>query len=1067
MGIITRLYHRSDGIADNPFNQFFLDMGENIHIHYRDLRVELSVDEFMEFAELCDVLLPQVKKEIENGYRDGVQPNTNQTGTWKQFSTGKPLKNTIAYHPNRISLEENSDGYHIHFRNYKFLLDKASFMNFTQAAKDVLDLRERPIDLRETLGLIAVNDLEHHVEGVTRDGERERAVIIVTAPYFTKTRQVLHALKYEKIEGGTEGALYEKGRQSVQVKVGALPNLPVPGTLAAGVVPLVQYIKENAAHFTAPETNLLKLQVMDFCEYARKNDLADLVELDYRKLFYDQGERKVIFPAKARPTPTNAREEWARVRKFFDNNQMGFVKPAKKFYSEEQLQRLDAAFRRYVREQLAPHPCVKKIYLLNPITWKVGRSGTGTYEVPFVHIDWVKLGSDFDILIEIDEDHPIPPDWDFKLFWNVCSSDYYHLGEVDFPIESPYIEKFPNIDFVHHMVEAYLFIASKGDEKIKDKYLAAFPTEVLFDRDKDSGATPRTEPPSTEKPAIALTAFVKKNAETLTPREFNLLKLQILDFFEHARNNDLGASFEFDHRKLTYDVERQKVGFPPKESPEPADLDGEYQRLSGFFADLGLSFVKPAKEPYPEAENQRLEAVFNDHVAQVLAAEPCVAKIYLLKATSPRRGGRYEVPFVHFDWAKLGSDFDLLIEIDERHPVPRQWALKFFWNPCSSDYYHLGDIDFPIVSPYIARFPNVAFHHHMIEAYLFFPSKGNQKVKDDYLKKFDAGLIYEKEPPRGRTADRLSGFVAERYGLTVNRVEDIDIPGLNEVIRVTAEEGDFAAKIMKKEDFTPAVEGRSGNHNGYEAALLLGLSAKDVPVVFPLPGKDGKTIQDFGKRDCLLFPFIETAAGAGGNGAQAKAAAKTLALVHKEALEVDVPTDIYRFDVTADYWIRQYQENCGKLDCGAERHNQFGALIPQFKQARNTIVDAQGVPWLHCHGDVCPRNFFHVGGQAILFDFQAAHFGPRIEDLSEGALEFALKGAALDPILIDGFVAAYEEQNPLGEEERALLPTMLFLQAMFKLGRLFRLEVKFGYPLNEQRTAAFLNYAMANVKDLF
>ena len=52
MGVITRLYHRSEGLTDNRYNVFFMDMGENIHIHYHDIRIELSSDEFLEFAEL-------------------------------------------------------------------------------------------------------------------------------------------------------------------------------------------------------------------------------------------------------------------------------------------------------------------------------------------------------------------------------------------------------------------------------------------------------------------------------------------------------------------------------------------------------------------------------------------------------------------------------------------------------------------------------------------------------------------------------------------------------------------------------------------------------------------------------------------------------------------------------------------------------------------------------------------------------------------------------------------------------------------------------------------------------
>jgi Ser/Thr protein kinase RdoA (MazF antagonist) len=122
-------------------------------------------------------------------------------------------------------------------------------------------------------------------------------------------------------------------------------------------------------------------------------------------------------------------------------------------------------------------------------------------------------------------------------------------------------------------------------------------------------------------------------------------------------------------------------------------------------------------------------------------------------------------------------------------------------------------------------------------------------------------------------------------------------------------------------------------------------------------------------------------------------------------------------------------------------------------------LGADGLPWLHSHGDVCPRNFFHVEGNAILFDFQAAHFGPRIEDLAEGALEFAFTGTELDEKLINSFIEAYRAINPLSADENKLLPTMLFLQSAFKLARAFRVEVLFGYKVDKRRVSAFLNFA--------
>lgn len=800
MGITTRLYHRSEGLSENRYNTFFMDMGENIHIHYRDLRIELSVDEFLQFAELCDVYIPQVKKAIEGGYRDGALPNTNQSNTITTFFNKEPLKQKVVYNPTRISLEENTDGYHIHLRNYKILLDKASFLVFARAAKEVLDIRERTVDLQETLSLLRINELVHHVDEISHDESYERAVVTVEEAYHNKTLQLLDGLKYRKADSTADAVIYEKDNARIYLRVGQAPKLSFWGAVGSSVVPLTEYLKENALRFTPQEINLLKLQVLDFFEYAKKNNVTDIVELDHRKLIYDTAGKKVIFPSKERKAATNADHEWSRFYTFLNKHKLGFVKPKKIFYTETELKRLDEAFRAHVKERLIKHRCVKKIYLLNPISWKMTGSGTGRYEAPFLHISWVKLGSDFDVLIEIDERYPVPTEWDFKFFWDVCGADYYHLGEVDFPIPSPYIEKFPNI----------------------------------------------------------------------------------------------------------------------------------------------------------------------------------------------------------------------------------------------------------------------TFRHHLIEAYLFFPSRMNKQVKDDYLGKFPSEVLYE----RIDTADLLPDFIAERYGIKAESPELIGGISFNEVFRVKTGKGDYIAKVMKGAEFTPAAQGHRGKHLAYEVKLLAALAGKDLPVVMPIPGKDGKMDQDFNGKHCMLFPFIKADESSDFSEEALKASARTLALVHRELSEDVATTEAYGFNDSLNHWLNDLETLYAKFTDDKTRQEQFKPLTSAVSEARRRITGSKRLPWVHCHGDVSRRNFLYVDGKALLFDFQAAHHGPRVEDVAEGALEFSFRKTELDQALIDKFIAAYEGENPLSDAERDLLPTMQFLHAAVKLSRLLRMEVVFGNKVDQNRVAAFLNYALAGIRDL-
>lgn len=797
MGIITRLYHRSESLADNRFNVFFLDMGENIHIHYRDLRIELSTDEFLEFSELFATYAPLAKSEVEKGYRDGVHPNTNQSNTLVTISNKKPLKHAIRYNPNRISIEENLDGYHIHLRNYKLLLDKQSFTSLVRAARDIVEKRESSIDIDEAIDLIEINELPNHVSERSRVGSKEQAVVIVEKPYFRKTQQLLEGLKYEKTGQSTDSVTYEKEQDQICLRQGHLPK-SLSGKVDTPFVPLFEYIKKNATKFTPEAINLLKLQYLDVSQYVGSNKLGKQVDLNYRNLIYDTSEQRIIFPSK------------------------------------------------------------------------------------------------------------------------ICG--------------------------------------------------------------------------------------------------------------------------------------------------EPLDANKEYDQFMTFLKDQGLSFVKPAKIPYTELESERLRAEFHNYVNNTLAKTPCVSKVYLFNAESKKRSGCYQVPFVHFNWAKLGSDFDLLIEIDERYPVPKEWLFKFFWKACSSDYYLLGDINYPIESPFKNQFKHVHFYNHLVEAYLFFGSKGNPAIKNEYLKKHNAKLLYQKTNgrPADQTEEQVHASLLHNYGIEPTVIEKLDVVSFNEFFRVTTDKNMYAAKLMKKEDFTPAATGHSGKHLEYEAHLLESISQLDLPVSLPVPGKDGRFLQQLDNRFCMLFPFIVSDKMEIGSRSQLQAAAETLAAVHQAFAKVDVPGDWYRFNEVLEYWTNQFSTLFEKFSENDKDAEQFGSLTQGMRNAGKKILEAEGLPWVHSHGDVCPRNFFYINDRAILFDFQVAHYGPRIEDIAEGALEFSLTSNGAEQGLIDEFITSYDTANTLTPQELELLPTMLFLQSTFKLARAFRVQILFGYKVSQQRVKALQSYALSH-----
>lgn len=799
MGIITRLLHRSEGLSANRFNAFLFDTGENIHLHYRDLRVEFSVEEFLEFHDLCQQYLPQLKQFIDSGYRDGVHPNTNQASTWRQFTTRKPLKNSIQYHPTRISLEENSDGYHVHIRNYKILLDKPSFLALVRGARDALEKRETDIDVPEALELLTVNELPNRVDKLEEASEGWQAEATVERAYFRKACQVLDAVGFHHTGSRKGSAQYRKGGASISIRPGRLVR---PAGPALNLLPLDTYLKEHAAGIDAEEFTRIKLQILDAGGQLERQGRAGSAELHHSRIFYDASVQKVVLPARLDEGAQSARDCLIALDRFAAGLGVRASKPPKLAYSEDEQDRLELAFDRFLRDKIVCHPCVKAVYRF-------------------------------------------------------------------------------------------------GD-----------------------------------------------------PRR----------------------------------------GKPP---------------------------------------------------------------------------GVYELPYVHFDWVKLGSDFDLLIEIDERHPVPGEWDRKFHWEPAGSGYYHLGDVDHPIASPFIEEYPGIDFRHHLVEAYVFLPSRGDVARKDEFLAKHSGRCVYSRDAASSNSAETAISCLTSAFGLAGNvSVTSMPSPGFNTFYRVMAEGGDFVAKLMDRRDFTPALTGHRGNHLAYEAEILGALrSAGSRVAVLPVVGRDGGLLQELGERMCMLFPFIDSDPVVHPSTVHIDSAAAALAGFHSETSELPEGLGAYyQFGSLVDYELAHLRSGLARSAAG-DAHQQLRSVLAGVESLGQAMRDGARLGKTHCHGDVCPRNFFFTRNGAILHDYQMLYRGPRLMDVAEGALEFAHVEGSIDPARVSSFIDAYGRVNKLSDAEVEYIPLFLVLQCAFRLSRLLRVSLDFGYQLNEARMRAFCDYALCLLAD--
>ena len=482
MGITTYLFHKSDGLGKQGFNMFFLDMGENIHFHYRDLRIELSVGEFQELAEQFLRCAREVQGEIEAGYKDGVLANTNEAGTLKTFrDKEKRLAHPVKYHERRLAVEETRDGYHLHLRNYKILLSKEAFGNFVKAIAPIAPLLEQGELVRDPVQLLAQNELHTRLVSRLATDEREEIVIEVDAAYRNKAGQVLKAIGYTP--GGTTGGGTQYCKPGSRVNLvhpgHSSPEIPRPGEPAALTLPV--FLARHGGQLDAVSLNRLKLKILSLLKMAVQGKIAPFRLQDMLINGETQNPAVDFFgSAEGRfPDPLRELDDFS---KLVGRHKLFFIKPEKEPFSRAEHDEVEDAFFQFVMDKLATHDCVRRIYLLGSA--KNRRSGR--YKVPFVHFDWAKINSDFDIHIELDPDYegPLPEQWEKKFFWPRAGCDYYHFGDIGDGMSSDYAKQYPGVRFFDHLVEGYLFHPATGNKAAKDAWFRETKARCIFHRDR-------------------------------------------------------------------------------------------------------------------------------------------------------------------------------------------------------------------------------------------------------------------------------------------------------------------------------------------------------------------------------------------------------------------------------------------------------------------------------------------------------------------------------------------------------------------------------------------------------
>jgi hypothetical protein len=134
-------------------SRMFVDLCENIHIHYREFRIVFSLDEYFEFVDILTRSTEDVRSYLAQNpdYQEGVYPTTLMVAggpmQQRKLLQNSPQPNQPVYFANdfAIELQDQSvvDEIHVHWRDYRLALPREHFKliadSFARAKAQLLE----------------------------------------------------------------------------------------------------------------------------------------------------------------------------------------------------------------------------------------------------------------------------------------------------------------------------------------------------------------------------------------------------------------------------------------------------------------------------------------------------------------------------------------------------------------------------------------------------------------------------------------------------------------------------------------------------------------------------------------------------------------------------------------------------------------------------------------------------------------------------------------------------------------------------------------------------------------
>ncbi|MBF0125874.1 MAG: phosphotransferase [Magnetococcales bacterium] len=571
-----------------------------------------------------------------------------------------------------------------------------------------------------------------------------------------------------------------------------------------------------------------------------------------------------------------------------------------------------------------------------------------------------------------------------------------------------------------------------------------------------------------------LADFLARSGNGLEPNLLNRIKCQVLDLY-YALKTSQQLPVETDPQGWLYAPATEQVIFPyalqTRDGPQAAKT--LYKSWSGLLARLGLSFVKPGKARFATREQESLQQQVTTTLRNEVAACGAVERVYLMGSALRREMGRYQTPFVHGPQAKLGSDVDILVELrdGQENGIPATWQLI---NPESSSgcaVYHITQIPLAAgAGEWTTRHPHIPFTHHLVDAYLFFPSRGQGEKKEAFLRKFGAVLFYDRNRDgvilREGVEERIARQIAARYPLSGVVVEPMRVATENLLYKVTAHEREAILKLFK-------VAGnyrrnRVAEHTRYEAGLVDALISRGVKTAGVVPTVTGEpvTVEDL---PALLFDRINGAPQSKPEYAL-EIICPALATLHR--VQLDAPMGLredFSFEDTCQIWLPYFDTYRRDPALPPTMRPFFDRLAPLATPClesdwRRSLYATS--PALHCHGDVTPKNvIIDPEGTVCFFDFNNCFHGPRMIDLLDGGFEFSLADKYIhlaDFARFDRFLAHYARHFPLTDGESQHLLLWIHLLGVIKFTKEIRVLLERPQEeLRRQRAVAIAEFLLA------